>query len=96
MTLCGTPNYIAPQILLQSGYSYEVDTWSIGVILYTFLFGKPPFECQSLEQTYENIKNNLYNFPKFINISKEAKDLINKILVLNPERRITLKEIMEH
>lgn len=43
-TICGTPNYIAPEILEENGHSYEVDIWSIGVIMFTLLFGKPPFE----------------------------------------------------
>ena len=43
-TLCGTPNYIAPEILLKSGHTYPVDIWSLGVIIYTLLIGKPPYE----------------------------------------------------
>jgi polo-like kinase 1 len=50
-TLCGTPNYIAPEVLGQRGHSYEVDVWSVGVILYTMLVGKPPFETSDVKTT---------------------------------------------
>ena len=49
MTLCGTPNYIAPEMLSASGHSFEVDIWAIGCILYTLLVGKPPFETGTLK-----------------------------------------------
>jgi serine/threonine protein kinase len=48
-TVCGTPNYIAPEILEEEGHSYESDIWSLGVILYALLFGKPPFESSTVE-----------------------------------------------
>ena len=52
MTNCGTPAYVAPEVLRGSGHSYEVDFWSIGVILYTMLYGRPPFESSEVKQTY--------------------------------------------
>ena len=52
-TLCGTPNYIAPEVICEKGHSYEVDVWSMGCILYTLLVGRPPFETSSLEDTYQ-------------------------------------------
>jgi polo-like kinase 1 len=55
-TLCGTPNYIAPEILHKKGHSFEVDIWSIGCIMYTLLIGRPPFETNSLTETYNRIK----------------------------------------
>ena len=76
-TICGTPNYIAPEILEgKTGHSYEVDVWSLGVIIYTFLFGKPPFETSDVKTTYSRIKKNQYTFPDSIKISKEAKSLM--------------------
>ncbi|XP_026543908.1 serine/threonine-protein kinase PLK1 [Notechis scutatus] len=62
-TLCGTPNYIAPEVLCKKGHSFEVDIWSIGCIMYTLLVGKPPFETSCLKETYIRIKNNAYTIP---------------------------------
>jgi len=76
-TVCGTPNYIAPEILDSScGHSYEVDIWSLGVIIYTLLIGKPPFETPDVKITYRRIKSGNYEFPDNINVSNKAKDLI--------------------
>ena len=58
-TICGTPNYIAPEVLeAKNGHSYEVDVWSLGVIIYTLSIGKPPFETNDVQQTYKRIKLN--------------------------------------
>lgn len=58
-TLCGTPNYIAPEMLSSDHYySNEVDIWALGVIIYTMLVGKPPFQAASVKQTYSLIKEN--------------------------------------
>ena len=64
--------------------------------MYALLFGKPPFEDNTVEQTYENIKNNRYIFPANINVSLDAKDLINRILVMDATKRLSLTEILEH
>ena len=53
-TLCGTPNYIAPEMLAKNGHSYEVDIWAIGCILFALLVGKPPFETQTLKVCAEH------------------------------------------
>ena len=80
-TICGTPNYIAPEILEgKNGHSYEVDVWSLGVIIYTLLIGKPPFETQDVKTTYQKIKKNQYSFPEHVKVSKQAKQLIQGIL----------------
>jgi len=95
-TVCGTPNYIAPEILDgKQGHSYEVDIWSLGVILYTLLIGKPPFETSEVKTTYKRIKMNAYSFPEHITISEQAKKLISKILNLDPAKRPTLDEMLE-
>lgn len=58
-TICGTPNYIAPEVLEnKNGHSYEVDIWSFGVIVYTMLIGRPPFETSDVKTTYKRIKAN--------------------------------------
>jgi len=96
-TVCGTPNYIAPEILDgKTGHSYEVDIWSLGVIIYTLIIGKPPFETRDVKTTYKRIKMNAYTFPENAIISEAAKNLIGQILVLDPSKRPTLDQILTH
>lgn len=96
-TICGTPNYIAPEVLEgKNGHSYEVDIWSLGVIIYTLIIGKPPFETTDVKATYRRIKQNSYSFPEHINISDQARDLIQKILNGDPKMRPNLDEILAH
>ena len=96
-TVCGTPNYIAPEILDgKTGHSYEVDIWSLGVIIYTLIIGKPPFETRDVKTTYKRIKMNAYSFPDAAIISEAAKNLISQILVTDPTKRPSLDQILIH
>jgi polo-like kinase 1 len=96
-TIWGTPNYIAPEVIEgKTGHSYEVDIWSLGVVIYTLLIGKPPFETSNVKKTYSRIKNNSYTFPDHVQISDAAKDLIKRILIKDPKKRPTLDEILSH
>ncbi|KRX07090.1 Protein kinase-like domain [Pseudocohnilembus persalinus] len=95
-TICGTPNYIAPEILKGKGHSYEVDIWSLGVIIYTMLIGKPPYETPEVKTTYEKIKQNIYTFPDSVPIADTARALITRILNLDPSKRPNLNEIANH
>ena len=96
-TVCGTPNYIAPEILDgKTGHSYEVDIWSLGVIIYTLIIGKPPFETRDVKTTYKRIKMNAYSFPENAIISDAAKNLISQILVTDPSKRPSLDQILIH
>ncbi|TKS68523.1 Serine/threonine-protein kinase PLK1 [Collichthys lucidus] len=90
-TLCGTPNYIAPEVLSKKGHSYEVDVWSLGCILYTLLVGKPPFETSCLKETYNRIKKNNYTVPWHINPAACA--LIKRMLHADPAQRPTIAEL---
>ena len=95
-SICGTPNYIAPEILEEKGYSYEVDIWSLGVIAYTMFFGVTPFETDDADKTYKRIKANCYSFPVGITISPQAKSLITQILNPDPSKRLTIEQIEKH
>jgi len=91
-TLCGTPNYIAPEVLSKKGHSYEVDIWSMGCILYTLLVGRPPFETQSLKDTYSKIKRNEYHIPS--RIGPLARALITRMLQGDPCSRPNVEQVL--
>ncbi|XP_070562674.1 serine/threonine-protein kinase PLK1-like isoform X2 [Ptychodera flava] len=93
-TICGTPNYIAPEVLEKIGHSYEADIWAIGCIMYTMLVGKPPFEGTTLKETYLRVRTNKYSLPSSLHSS--AKDLLKQLFNSRPEDRPALEEIMQH
>ena len=97
-TACGSPSYVAPEILMGKGYGLEVDYWSIGVIIYTMLCGFLPFIEDTNEALFEIIKTGQYEFtsPFWDNISDLAKDLIRQCLRVNPRERITAKNMLIH
>ena len=95
-TLCGTPNYIAPEVLDgENGHSFEVDVWSIGVVLYACLVGKAPFETADIKSTYKLIRANQYSFPDRLELSDGAKKLVRRILQSRPEARPTIEAILQ-
>ncbi|GIY23983.1 hypothetical protein CEXT_166861 [Caerostris extrusa] len=91
-TLCGTPNYIAPEILNKKGHSYEVDIWSLGCIMYTLLVGSPPFETNTLQNTYKKIKKCEYYLPP--RLDRNARQLIQKLLHPDPDLRPTSDDVL--
>ncbi|KAK9238512.1 kinase-like domain-containing protein [Lipomyces kononenkoae] len=97
-TICGTPNYIAPEVLFgkEDGHSFEVDLWSVGIILYAMLIGKPPFQSKEVNLIYKKIKAIEYEFPEDIKISQAAKDLIKSLLNKDPNARPSLDQIADH
>ncbi|KAF9126078.1 Cell cycle serine/threonine-protein kinase cdc5/MSD2 [Mortierella sp. 14UC] len=97
-TICGTPNYIAPEILFDTdnGHSFEVDVWSVGVIMYTLLIGKPPFQTNEVKAIYKKIRDNIYEFPKDVPISEEAKSLIARLLDPKPKSRPSIATVTKH
>eukprot|EP00826_Nyctotherus_ovalis_P053670 TRINITY_DN69_c0_g1_i5.p1 TRINITY_DN69_c0_g1~~TRINITY_DN69_c0_g1_i5.p1 ORF type:complete len:579 (-),score=94.39 TRINITY_DN69_c0_g1_i5:142-1833(-) len=96
-TVCGTPNYIAPEVLEgRKGYSYQADIWSFGVVVYVLLIGDSPFDDNTEKEIYRRIRTNTYSFPKNVAISEEAKGFIKSLLTSNPDKRPILKEIYSH
>ena len=93
--MCGTPSYIAPEILENVPHSYEVDIWSLGVIAYALIVGRPPFETNDVKLTYSKIKSCNYSFPDFISLSPSTKKFIGKMLIKDPSRRSTIDEILQ-
>eukprot|EP00794_Sanderia_malayensis_P007991 gene7991-8849_t len=93
MSVCGTPNYIAPEVLGKGGHSFEVDTWAIGCVMYTLLVGRPPFETSCLKDTYMRIRNNEYAIPS--RVSRPAANLIQRLLSERPEDRPSLNTLFK-
>ena len=93
---CGSPIYVAPEILLGKSYGLEVDVWSLGVIAYILLCGFAPFQGDTDEETYAIIKSSELIFvdPFWSDISVEAKDLIRKMLNRDQEARIKASDIL--
>lgn len=97
-TACGTPGYVAPEILSGGKYGREVDVWSCGVIFYILLCGYPPFHSSNQARLFELIKTGTFEFDPtdWKDISEQAKDLIRKILVVDPAKRYTTSQILTH
>ncbi|NXX20938.1 KCC1G kinase, partial [Podargus strigoides] len=97
-TACGTPGYVAPEVLAQKPYSKAVDCWSIGVITYILLCGYPPFYEETESKLFEKIKEGYYEFesPFWDDISESAKDFIRHLLEKNPNLRFTCEEALRH
>ncbi|ODV60320.1 carbon catabolite-derepressing protein kinase [Ascoidea rubescens DSM 1968] len=94
-TSCGSPNYAAPEVI--SGKLYagpEVDVWSCGVILYVMLCGRLPFDDEFIPALFKKISSGIFTIPPYL--SDNAKNLLHKMLVVDPINRITTQEIMEH
>uniref|UniRef100_A0A8B9GS69 calcium/calmodulin-dependent protein kinase n=1 Tax=Astyanax mexicanus TaxID=7994 RepID=A0A8B9GS69_ASTMX len=94
----GTPGYLSPEVLRKDPYGKAVDLWACGVILYILLVGYPPFWDEDQHRLYQQIKAGAYDFPspEWDTVTPEAKDLINKMLTINPAKRITAAEALKH
>jgi calcium/calmodulin-dependent protein kinase I len=96
-TACGTPGYVAPEVLSGKAYGKEVDLWSTGVILYILLCGFPPFYSENQVLLFKQIKSADFQFasPYWDDISQEAKDVVNGLLVVDPTKRLTSEQLLE-
>uniref|UniRef100_A0A8K9X7X3 calcium/calmodulin-dependent protein kinase n=1 Tax=Oncorhynchus mykiss TaxID=8022 RepID=A0A8K9X7X3_ONCMY len=94
----GTPGYLSPEVLRKDPYGKPVDMWACGVILYILLVGYPPFWDEDQHRLYQQIKAGAYDFPspEWDTVTPDAKDLINKMLTINPAKRITTAEALKH
>ena len=96
-TFCGTVEYMAPEIVGSENYDYSVDIWSLGILLYELLYGHSPFKASNTKNVILNIKTHELTYDdKNKLISKSCKDLIQKLLDSNPQKRLKIKDILEH
>ncbi|XP_020562966.1 serine/threonine-protein kinase DCLK3 isoform X2 [Oryzias latipes] len=99
-TICGTPTYVAPEILHETGYGVAVDVWALGVILFVLLCGFPPFRSRERDQEelFKLIKQAQLHFPSpyWDSISEEAKSLVRCLLEVDPTLRLTAEQTLQH
>ena len=86
-SLCGTAEYLAPEIITGEGHNRMADWWSYGTLIYEMFFGIPPFFSQNVEKMYEFITKSELKFPKKFNVSDDVKDFLSKLLIKNPKER---------
>lgn len=95
-TLCGTLDYLPPEMIEGKTHDEKVDLWSLGVLCFEFLVGKPPFETKSHEETYRKISRVEYTYPAQSNIGAGAKDLVARLLKHNPNHRLPIQGVLSH
>lgn len=93
-TFCGTLDYVPPEMVQGDRYDSHTDNWSIGILSYEFLTGRPPFEKRSKIDTLNSIVNSELKFPDYV--SDNAKDFIKKLLLQDPSQRMELKDALKH
>ncbi|XP_026210039.1 serine/threonine-protein kinase PLK4 [Anabas testudineus] len=93
-TMCGTPNYISPEVATRSAHGLESDVWSLGCMFYAFLMGRPPFDTDTVKHTLSKVVLGEYEMPT--HVSLEAQDLIRQMLQKDPAQRPSLSAVLDH
>ncbi|XP_060919023.1 serine/threonine-protein kinase PLK4 isoform X1 [Labrus mixtus] len=93
-TMCGTPNYISPEVATRSAHGLESDVWSLGCMFYAFLMGRPPFDTDTVKHTLSKVVLGEYDMPS--HVSLEAQDLIHQLLQKDPAHRPSLSAVLDH
>jgi calcium/calmodulin-dependent protein kinase I len=95
---CGTPFFVAPEILMRKGYDQAADMWSVGCIIYLLLSGNLPFMGRSQKELFRKIVAGTFDFDdeEWIDISDDAKDLVRKLLIMNPDERMSASDAVRH
>jgi serine/threonine protein kinase len=95
----GTIDYVAPEIILNQGHTFTADYWSLGAILWEFVYGIPPFHGDTVQDTKNRIVLRKLTFPDDVPVSHELKDLIQRLLIMDPTKRLehaTIEDIVNH
>lgn len=92
MTLCGTVEYMAPEMILRKPYNHKIDTWGLGILLFELIEGKAPFEGHTQDDVLNKMKKPIFFSKNFV---KEEIDLIHRILKVDPQERPEIKEILQ-
>merc|ERR1712154_95790 len=98
VTQCGTPGYVAAEVLEGTPYDTQADMWSVGVIVYILLGGYPPFVDQNQRKLFRKIRKGQYEFHEdyWGEVSEDAKDLIRQLLVVDPDKRFTAEKTLKN
>jgi polo-like kinase 4 len=94
LTMCGTPNFISPEIVARQPHGLGTDVWSLGCMLYTFFTGHPPFDTEGVKSTLNKVASGTFIMPK--NLSQDAQNLIAAMLQKDPKQRISLSAVRNH
>ncbi|CAD8161916.1 unnamed protein product [Paramecium octaurelia] len=96
-SFCGSSEYMAPEMLLKSGHTFQLDLYCLGALLYELITGLPPFYSRNLEEIYQRILNQKLNFPPQLQLSSSIKNLLTNLLAKNPKDRIdSIDTVLKH